>query len=264
MIVTILRIPLRFAAVLAPLALAACGGPINPALEDARAAVRAAQNDPEIQSRAPLALDQAQTALARAEAAREVGAGREEVSHLAYLTNQNVEIAELRAAENRANERIQALGERRGEVQLEQAEARAAQLEQELAELQAERTERGYVMTLEDILFDVDEASLTTGGQQEVARLAEFLRQFPEQNVVIEGHTDSTGDAGYNQQLSERRAMAVEDALVRLGIDPMRVMATGYGEQFPEVSNETAAGRQQNRRVEIVILDEDQQVVPRS
>lgn len=249
---------------LASLGLAACGGPVNPMLDDARTAVQAARNDSELRTHAPLALEQAESALARAEAAREARADQDEIAHLAYLARQSVEIAESQAVEKRADAQIQALGEQRGEVRLEQAEARAAELERQLAALQAERTERGYVMTLEDILFDVDEASLTTGGQQEVARLAEFMREFPEQNVVIEGHTDSTGDDAYNQQLSERRAMSVENALIRLGIDPMRVAAVGYGERFPEVSNETAGGRQQNRRVEIVILGQDQELVPRS
>lgn len=246
------------------LALASCGGPLSPALDDARARVQTAQADPELQSYAPLALNNAVDALARAEAAQAAGEGSEEVTHLAYLTTQNVEIAELRAAEKEAQTRIEGLGEQRSEIRVQQAEDRAAELERQLAALQAEQTERGYVMTLGDILFDVDESTLTAGGLQEVSRLAQFMREFPARNVVIEGHTDSTGTDSYNQQLSERRALAVQDALLRQGIDPSRIASRGYGERYPEVSNDNAAGRQQNRRVEIVILDAGERPVPRA
>lgn len=244
--------------------LAACGSVPSPALDDARMNVESAQNDPQVVQYAPNKLDEAVAALNRAEAAREEGEGNEEVEHLSYLTDQRVGIARARVEERLAQEQIQQAGSQRTGIELEAERARAAELERQLAELQAKETERGYVMTLGDILFDVDRAELKPGGLREVGRLAEFMREFPNRNVVVEGHTDSTGDESYNLQLSERRAMSVQDALIRQGIEPYRIASGGYGERYPVATNDSTAGRQQNRRIEVVILDEGQAPVPRS
>ena len=136
-------------------------------------------------------------------------------------------------------------------------------LETELAELQADRTERGLVVTLSDeILFDVDQAELKPGGMQQLARVAEFLVDNSDRNVLIEGHTDSTAPDAYNLALSQRRANAVEDFLITQGVDPTRMSSDGYGEQLPIASNDTAAGRQANRRVELVVLDAGEPIPP--
>jgi outer membrane protein OmpA-like peptidoglycan-associated protein len=167
---------------------------------------------------------------------------------------------ERQAIQLDARTRRAELAERRAR----QAEAEALALQQRLAELEAEQTERGLVLTLGDILFDVDRAELNPGGIQQVGRIADFLREFPERNVVIEGHTDSTGADGYNEELSLRRAYAIEDFLISEGIDPRRVIARGYGKRYPVATNDTTAGRQQNRRVEIVILKEGETDAPRA
>jgi outer membrane protein OmpA-like peptidoglycan-associated protein len=130
------------------------------------------------------------------------------------------------------------------------------ELEDELAGLPARQTDRGLVVTLgEHILFDVDRADIKAGGAQDLARVADFLRNNPDRNLVIEGHTDSTASDAYNLALSQRRANAVEDFLISQGVDPLRISSRGYGEQLPVATNDSAAGRQQNRRVELVILD---------
>jgi len=244
--------------------IAGCGNVPSPALEEARMRVQAAQDDPQVLRYAPDALDEAVAALERAEAARAAAAGREEVGHLSYIAERRVDIAEALAQEKAAQEQIQQAGPRRTAVELEAERARAAELERRLAELQAEQTERGYVMTLGDVLFDIDRAELTAGGMQNVARLADFMKAYPDRSVVVEGHTDSTGDESYNLQLSELRARSVEDVLIRQGIDPARISTRGYGEAYPVASNDSSAGRQQNRRVEIVILDANQQPIPRA
>ena len=136
------------------------------------------------------------------------------------------------------------------------AQNRAALLEGQLAELSAKKTERGMVITLGDVLFGSDKASLTAGGMRSAQKLADVLKQNPNRNVLVEGFTDSTGADGYNQQLSERRGMSVRDALLQMGIGIERISVRGYGEAYPVAANDTAASRQLNRRVEIVLSDE--------
>jgi OOP family OmpA-OmpF porin len=176
----------------------------------------------------------------------------------------------LSAAEKRAEEarRDRAAAEQarmeadqaRMEAQKARAEAAALaeseqKLREELAELQAKETERGIVLTLGDVLFDVDEATLKAGATQSLARLVRFLKEYPDRQVLVEGHTDSTGTEAYNLGLSQRRAESVVQFLTLNGVAPERAIATGYGKAYPVAGNETAEGRQLNRRVEIVILD---------
>jgi len=104
-----------------------------------------------------------------------------------------------------------------------------------------------------DVLFDYDSAVLKPGAYDEIDRVAEVLTQYPETRVRIEGHTDATGSESYNQVLSEDRARAVENALVYRGVDPGRIRILGFGESKPVATNATEAGRQLNRRVNIVI-----------
>ncbi len=96
-----------------------------------------------------------------------------------------------------------------------------------------------------------------------VQRLATVLQQNPKRTVLVEGFTDSTGSSQYNQELSERRSMAVRDALLELGITRGQIAVRGYGEAYPVAANDTAANRQMNRRVEIVLSDERGVIAPR-
>ena len=135
------------------------------------------------------------------------------------------------------------------------ASAKAAKLQKELADLQAQQTERGMVLTLGDVLFDTGRAELKAGAFSTVDRLATFLRENPERRVAIEGHTDSVGSDSANLSLSQRRADAVRAALTSRGIDGTRITAQGMGEAVPVASNDTAEGRQRNRRVEVIIAN---------
>lgn len=137
------------------------------------------------------------------------------------------------------------------------AHGRAESLEAMLRDLQARPTDRGLVVTLGDVLFDTGRAELRAGGLRVIDRLAEFMREYPQRRVSIEGFTDSVGNASSNQALSEERASAVRIALVNRGIDPTRVAARGFGESYPVASNGSGIGRQMNRRVEIVISDQN-------
>lgn len=141
----------------------------------------------------------------------------------------------------------------------QEAQARAAQLEAQLeaqlAELAAKKTERGLVITLGDVLFGTDRASLSADGMRTAQKLADVLQQNPQRTVLVEGFTDSTGTASYNQALSERRAGSVRNALLGMGVARERVAVRGYGRDYPVASNNSAQDRQLNRRVEIVISD---------
>ena len=131
--------------------------------------------------------------------------------------------------------------------------AQARELEQELSELKAKKTDRGFVLTLGDVLFATGKADLMPGAQRTIDQLAAFLNKYPNKNVNVEGHTDSVGSEAYNMTLSQHRAESVRSAIMARGISPDRITAKGFGELYPVASNDNPAGRQQNRRVEILI-----------
>jgi outer membrane protein OmpA-like peptidoglycan-associated protein len=133
------------------------------------------------------------------------------------------------------------------------AARQATELQRQIAVLEAEATDRGWVLTLGDVLFTTGSAELQAGASTRLDKLVSFLNQYPERNVLIEGHTDNVGDADYNQGLSQQRAESVQSYLTRKGIEPRRLTASGMGLRNPITGNDSAAGRQQNRRVEIII-----------
>ena len=145
----------------------------------------------------------------------------------------------------------------------QEAQARNLQLEAQLADLAAKKTERGMVITLGDVLFGTDQARLTPEGLRTAQKLADVLQQNPQRKVLVEGFTDSTGGSAHNQELSDRRAAAVRTALAGMGIGNDRVATRGYGEAYPVAANDTAQNRQMNRRVEIVLSDETGKTVQR-
>ncbi len=104
-----------------------------------------------------------------------------------------------------------------------------------------------------DVLFTVDSAALSPSSQGTLGQVGQVLLDYPKTAVVVQGHTDSTGSERHNQELSERRAQAVENYLIGRGIDAGRMTAVGYGETLPVASNDTDWGRQQNRRVDILL-----------
>jgi outer membrane protein OmpA-like peptidoglycan-associated protein len=97
-----------------------------------------------------------------------------------------------------------------------------------------------------------------------VNKLAQFLQENPDRKVIVEGYTDSTGSDSYNQSLSERRASSVRTALVKMGVDPARIVTQGYGKEFAVADNNSVSGRAMNRRVEVTISNDNQPVAPRS
>ena len=145
----------------------------------------------------------------------------------------------------------------------QEAHAKNAQLEAQLTALSAKKTAHGIVITLSDVLFGTDLSRLNTEGIRNIQKLADLLRENPSRIVLVEGFTDSTGSAAHNQALSERRASAVRKALVDMGVHQERISMHGYGEELPVAANDTAANRQLNRRVEIVLSDDKGIITPR-
>jgi len=135
------------------------------------------------------------------------------------------------------------------------SEAATVRREQEI--IQGARQQSVDVLTVtfkSDYLFAVNSSTLLPGAQSELQRVATVIRQYPETNIQIAGHTDSTGSEDYNRRLSEQRAESVKTALIGMGVNPSRLTTIGYGEGRPIASNNTEGGRQQNRRVEVRIV----------
>jgi outer membrane protein OmpA-like peptidoglycan-associated protein len=137
----------------------------------------------------------------------------------------------------------------------EVAASRAArlELERQITELNARETDRGLVVTLGDLLFATGKSELTGGAGPNLDKLAAFLGEYPDRTVMIEGHTDSVGREESNYFLSQRRADSVKSYLVSRGVQASRLTTAGLGQGSPVASNDTATGRQQNRRVEVII-----------
>ncbi len=260
-------------ALMTALLLVACGTlpERNSALEDARTVYKAAQQDPQVLRLAPGELTRATEALRRAEAAWTDRAGAEQVGQLAYLAMMRSAIA-TEAARSRAIESsVAAAAQERSRLQQaarerETARERAAsvvQQQEQLQSLQGVNTSRGMVVTLADVSFANGQPSLNADGRLAVQKLAEFMSRYRTRKVAIESFSDYAGSVRDSQDFSERRADAVRRVLLEAGINADRIVARAYGREFPIATNETAAGRAWNRRVEIIISDENGNIAAR-
>jgi outer membrane protein OmpA-like peptidoglycan-associated protein len=214
---------------------------------------------------APADLHKASEALARAEEAFEEDSDSYETRDLAYVAQRKAEMAgvlasiaiekQSKAAADSAYQLTQdkLLEEKKRELAASEEKAAAAMAA--LAELAAIREEeRGLIITLSgSVLFRSGEATLMPEAQAKLDQVAAALIAGPEHNVVVEGFTDSQGTDQYNLDLSQRRATAVRDYLVHRGFPASRIQAHGIGEGRPVADNNTAEGRANNRRVEIVL-----------
>ena len=151
------------------------------------------------------------------------------------------------------------LGGAAGAIIGNQMDKQAADLEEDLEGAEIERVGEGIQVTFDSgILFDFDSANLRPEARENLATLAQSLQEYPQTDVMIIGHTDSKGTDAYNQGLSERRAGSAADYLLNQGIEDFRITTLGKGESEPVADNETEAGRQENRRVEIAIYASDE------
>ncbi len=227
-----------------------CAGPSeNAALKTAQNSYMRAKADPSVQNHASVPLYEAGKMLNMAKNAE----SDDEMSHLAYMSEKQTEIAVAMARQKTAEIQSRQLTDNADKILLQQASSKAEAAEEELAELKTRKTDRGLVMTLGDVLFTTGNADLLPGAQRSIDKLAAYLNKNPDKKISIEGHTDSKGSENFNMMLSKRRADSVRSALIARGISSDRITVKGLGELYPVAGNDTAAGRQQNRRVEIVI-----------
>lgn len=193
---------------------------------------------------------------ARATAIAEAERRRYDAEQQALQLRQQVADQQARTAQTEAE-----LARARDELARRDAVAteRITTMQTELAKLAQTRTsERGFIVTLPGLFFDSGKSVLKPGARNTLTKIAEQLKMNPDARIEIEGHTDSVGSEAMNQALSEKRAAAVRDYLASRGVPSGRVTMAGLGESTPVASNETAAGRQQNRRVELVIAPASQ------
>jgi outer membrane protein OmpA-like peptidoglycan-associated protein len=146
----------------------------------------------------------------------------------------------------------------RAKQDAQRAESEKAELRERLRQqlnmiLETRETARGLIVNISDVLFDFNKYTLKPGAREKLAKVSGILLAYPGLKIQVEGHTDAIGSDDYNQKLSEQRAGAVRDYLTTQGVGGNSVTAVGFGKQNPVASNDTAAGRQQNRRVEMVV-----------
>lgn len=242
----------------------------NPELSEARQAYQAISDNKDAARSGASQLRSARSELDEAEALLNEGGDTQAIEHHAYLAKRHIQIAKQQGLRASLQDQIESADQRRQKLQLQiqsrqasQAKMEAQALRAQMEALQAKKTERGMVLTLGDVLFDLNKAELKPAGKRTVRKLADFMKKYPERRVRVEGYTDSTGKADYNQTLSEHRADAVMQELIGQGIDPDRIETKGFGEQYPVASNDTDGGRQRNRRVEIVISDQNGEIKTR-
>ncbi len=257
-----------------PVMVAACSSAPKPnmALEEARQTYATVVNDPAVAQKAPLELQKAKDALDKSEALWRDKAKTVEVDHSAYLASQQAKIAQQTtrtklaqdAITNAEAERSKALltareaQAREAEQRAQSAQSRAELLSEQVQDMQSQLEEaqkrKDMVLTLgSDIMFDTGKAVLKPGATPALTQIATFLNQNTNRSVLVIGHTDSTGSAAINDSLSLARANAVRDQLVSAGVSSNQVRTEGRGASSPIATNDTAAGRQQNRRVELKI-----------
>jgi outer membrane protein OmpA-like peptidoglycan-associated protein len=219
----------------------------------------AAERDRALAEAARLAAEnQAQQARALAEQSARDKAAADVARQAAEAQAQQA--ARDKAAAETARQVAESQAQQAKEVAAQSERDRAAlrgQLRQQLNQvLETRESARGLIVNLSDVLFDTGSATLKSGAREKLARVSGILLSHPELKVEVEGHTDSIGDQNLNQRLSENRADAVRSYLVTQGIASSAVTTKGFGQSQPVASNDTAAGRQQNRRVELVVAGE--------
>ena len=220
--------------------------------EEARERATAAEAEREHEAAQRAQAEQDRTAAEQARRQAQLAQQQAEQARQEALTAQQQAETQRQAAEQQAQQ---------AQLQAQQAEQQKEELRQRLQQqlnsiLQTQDTARGLIVNMSDVLFDTNRYTLKPGAREKLAKVSGILLAYPGLKVQVEGYTDSTGTPEYNQRLSEQRAMTVRDYLVSQGINMNNVTAQGFGENNPVASNAIASGRQQNRRVQMVVSGE--------
>lgn len=238
-------------------------------LEDARARFQQIKNDPEVLRSAPKDVVRAEESLARAETLATYWGTSDDVTHYAYLSQRYSEIAEQESILSQDQQKQSKLEVQLQNLQLILREDKLLTVQQrkewaaeQLVSLDSNETERGLVMTLGDVLFSGGSANLTPAANRTVLKLVQFLQLNPRRVIRVEGYSDSNGEVADNLRLSLERAQSVADMLIDLGVDSKRIAVQGYGEDYPVADNASTRGRAKNRRVEVVISDQQGNLSP--
>ena len=263
------------------LLLGACASQAPESLVQIRENIKSLEQSDQANRYAPVALQEARDQVRDVESAWKKDKGSL-YQHEAYLAERYISIVEQEAKKGELQNEIARTGERRDEMilsqreqaleqrakEVDQAKQKAAEAKRKLSQLKAdmknakaEQTNRGVVLTMSDVLFAFNSTELQPGGKQNIEKLAEFMSENQETKATVEGFTDSQGSESYNEELSRERAQAVVDLLEEEGIDKARLDVKAFGENYPVAVNDTAAGRQQNRRVQVVINDSEQNYI---
>lgn len=267
--------------------------PLNPAgSAEVRSKLTQLQSDTKMSKLAPVEIREAEAAVQLAE--QPVGKDDALGRHRVYVADRKVEIAMAKASTRFAEDQRIGLSQARDEARLaartreadkahraaaaaqretDAARAGAAvaanaaaskaadaarnaeKMQRQIDELKAEATDRGLVLTLGNTLFDTGRSDLKPVAATGLNKLVAFLNDYPDRTVAIEGHTDDVGSVEMNQTLSQHRADSVKSYLMQKGIQSRRLTASGIGETQPIADNQSESGRQQNRRVEVIIAN---------
>jgi outer membrane protein OmpA-like peptidoglycan-associated protein len=280
------------AALVTSMVVASCAtAPSNPAgSAEVRSKLDRLESNPSLANLVPVEIREAETSVVLAE--KSVGKDTALGDHRVYIADRKVEIAAAKASTRFAEAQRIGLSQARDEARLNartreadkarresataqratdvarasaasnaaeaasnaaEAARNAKELQRQIDVLQAEATDRGLVLTLGDVLFATGRSDLKAGGITALDKLVVFLNEYPGRNVDIEGHTDDVGSLDMNQTLSQHRADSVKSYLMQKGIQSKRLTASGMGETQPIAENSSESGRQQNRRVEVII-----------
>jgi outer membrane protein OmpA-like peptidoglycan-associated protein len=190
----------------------------------------------------------AEAAAARAATEREAA----EKARQAALEQQQA----LTAEADRARQAAEEANRLRQQAEQERADLRNRLLQQFNLILETRDTARGLIVNMSDVLFDFGKHTLRPGAREKLAKISGIVLAHPGLKLEVEGHTDAVGSDEFNQKLSEARASGVRDYLVGQGLNSANIVARGFGETLPVATNDNATGRQQNRRVELVVSGE--------
>jgi outer membrane protein OmpA-like peptidoglycan-associated protein len=236
--------------------------------EDARIITyKRMEEEQQAQQRAATAQAQAEAQAADAQRAAAEQAQREAQAAAAQAAQDKAAADAARAAALQQQQQSQAEAERarqaaaQADAQRRQAEGERAQLRERLRQqlnaiLETRESARGLIVNINDVLFDFNQYTLKPGAREKMAKVSGILLAYPGLKLQLEGHTDSVGGDEYNLKLSQERADAVRDFLAEQGVPVVSITSVGLGKSDPVASNDTAAGRQQNRRVELVVSGE--------